>query len=108
MAAKIDVKVDVDKELKKATRALGVLNKLGGLGIFAVNAIFVGLLARMYYKWVDKSSSILEFVQISFIIMMALCIIGCFTVYYFASVGDEKIVPEEAIKGEKQADEMED
>ena len=107
MAAKIDVKVDIDKELKKATRVLGILNKLGGLGIFVVNAIFVGGLAWIYFKWVDKSSCILEFVQIAFLIMACICLVGVFSTYYFAFKRvDRTIVLGEAGKGKKENEKL--
>ncbi|MFZ0034591.1 MAG: hypothetical protein WAK60_06355 [Sedimentisphaerales bacterium] len=107
MAAKIDVKVDIDKELKKATRALSILNKLGGLGIFVVNAVFVGGLVWIYFKWVDKSSCILEFIQIALLVMASGCLVGVFFTYYFAFKRvDKTTVLGEAGKEEREKDKL--
>jgi len=100
------MKVDIEPELKSATRILNRLSKLGTLGIFVVNAVFVLGLAIICCRWEGTSPSMKGFLQASIAVLALVCLLLVPFVYALLRIVDAMIVPRlrsAAEKGEKDS-----
>lgn len=83
------------KELDSIRKALTALSKVGIVIVFIVNVVFVGGLVWFYSKWVDKSSPVVELVQIMLLILAFFCLGLIFYLYITYKRVDRAFIPGE-------------